>query len=319
MITVLTLLSAAQAQGVPYQWRAGDPPEVNPHGVVLWEHPNFTGDWWLANDESNFPNSTVAPNDVGTIVELLTPVGWINLIRGEYLLYNDTASSAATVGGAIANIYEHYDNKGAYQFIRDSSAHMPLDDKASSVKFLGNEDHPYIVLYEHTYYNGDFRVLLTNDLDLRYYGAAAGFDDTMTSIKLVNGAKARICKDWGGYGHCVDVNESIPDLRTVGMDDTVTSVLATHPHALLWEHPNYTGNVVLVTEDTDLRGARGLSPINDINDRATSMAVFGGASVTINKNSAGGNTGTDSVVVTDHVPDLRTIGMDDTITYVEID
>ncbi len=310
MITLLTFLIGPAT--------AADPPDVALQSVILYDQKNFGGDrWHLYNSIEHLPHQSipwwhwfVLPLPIGVLKNTAPPTA---------READDRAASLRVMNDAIIRVYEHPNYQGhSERFSSDAEALNP-PDRTSSVKFLGNEDHPYIVLYEHTYYNGDSRVLLSSDHDLRHGGSVVDFDDTVTSILVSDGAKARICEHPYGGGRCVELTDSVPDLRTIGMDDAVSSVIAEHPHVILYEHLNYTGNRMLVTGSMDIRNEEGLVPGFDFNDQATSLAVYGGASVTINKHPAGGNTGTDAYVVTDHVPDLRTIGMNDTITYVEID
>ncbi len=261
-------------------------PDVIPYKAVLYADPNFSGtSWGLSENNPHFASDL-----------------------------NDTVSSSETFGAQI-ELCEHPDYTG--ECVDSSFETMSMfDDAYTSMRFSKSSENPYIILWEHPNYTGRSRLVLTSDNDLRIGGSVAGFDDTMSSIEVVLDAKAKICEHPNGGGACVELTDSVPDLRTIGMDDAVSSVLATHPHAVLFQHPNYGGDALLVS---GLQGALavqvGLPGETSFNDQASSIAVYGGAEVTLREHPWHGIHGKTHTTTTS-IPDLRTVGMDDLTSVV---
>ncbi len=224
-----------------------DPPQIAPHGVDLYADPSYHGN-------------------------KLTIVDSVNRLTGSS---DDSITAVEPYGGAVFELCDDPNYEGECDKYAAANAHIPRDDEASSVNVVGNVYHPYAVLWEHPNFSGRSAVIMTNDGDLRANVPAGNMNDVVSSVQIVNGASISLCTNLDFGGQCMDLTSSVSTLPH-WLADKATSVEVTHPHIVLFEHPNFKGGSMLVTESgtvADLNGGEWAW----MADAVSSIAVYGGA------------------------------------------
>jgi hypothetical protein len=171
-----------------------------------------------------------------------------------------------------------------------------------------------ITLYERPNYTGRGWTFTDDDPDLSRYQ----INDQISSVR-VHGGRWRLCFD-ANYGRCRDLDGSLPSLRSIGMNNTISSVQELRPGRPtdpVPPLPGPTGSVTLY-EDSDFQGravavdraVRDLGQLN-FNNRVTSLRVPPGERWTV---CAGQDFSGQCATVAGDVPSLSRFGLNDRVS-----
>ena len=140
-------------------------------------------------------------------------------------------------------------------------------------------------------------------------------NDQLSSIAIPAGIEVVACVNSRLRGRCEVFTSSVSDLRTIGLNDTISSLLVRpQPQQVtVYRNVNFSGSALSVgvgevTID-DLRN----SPVG--NDQLSSIAIPAGIEVVACVNSRLRGR---CEVFTSSVSDLRTIGLNDTISSLDV-
>ncbi len=220
ILTLLTLSAFAQS-----------PPEVSPHGIVLYDLPNYAGDFIVYTD---------------TVTQF--PAPWPN----------DSASSIQLIGGAWADFFTNYDWSGfAFRYLSNAPT-LTLDNELSSMAIFGNGRLVHAMLFTDVYHMGVPSIVVTHDSDFSSGGAVSGVDNAIRSVWISEGAEIMLCTDVDFGGDCLHVTQSIDDLsQTIvngnPFDSVASSARSLIPHVVVWDQTDFGGSHYVVTGTEDIR------------------------------------------------------------------
>jgi hypothetical protein len=208
-IMIPTSAAKAVATGEPY--------------VELWTGLDYTG------------SRIIIPGPIDFNCLVATPKG----------NFNDQITSVKIFNGAAITLYAAAEFGGSSMRVAQSIPDLrtsQFNDVASSLTWnvtaqgasggTGNgcdaaPTEPCIELWSAINYTGA-RLTIRNKIDLndfRYVGT--GWNDVVSSIRIFGGTWAEVCDghSWlTNLGSCKVINTSVPDMRTLGMNDVVSSI-----------------------------------------------------------------------------------------------
>lgn len=164
--------------------------------------------------------------------------------------YSITMVSLLLSGTALADIclYERPDYKGqSICYNSGSNASWignNLNDKVSSIKVTGNSK---VTVFEHGSFNGKSTVLMESN---PYLG---NFGDKISSIKTTNRGSDYSCiyadPNYRGSSMCVLPFQSIKDLNSISLNDTISSVrVSGRAYLNIHQHSNHKGKYTRIMD-----------------------------------------------------------------------
>jgi hypothetical protein len=144
---------------------------------------------------------------------------------------NDKISSIRVAPGESWEVCQDIDYANRCQIINRSIANLRTigwDDRISSLRRLrgrfdrGRSQEPVrgIMVFTDRDFRGESTSFREDAADLVAYG----LNDRISSIRLSPGETWEVCQDINFANRCQIVTRSIPDLRTIGWDDRISSL-----------------------------------------------------------------------------------------------
>lgn len=140
----------------------------------------------------------------------------------------------------------------------------------------------YVTVYEHGNFTGKKFIIEANHEVNSNELKKVGLNDKISSIKLHNGAKIRVCEHSDFTGASLFVQNDITSMSSYDLNDQITSIswkVPTGPYVVLYEHGKYDGKPLTLWGNTPrLDGSR------HFNDKVSSIKLFNGAKVKLYEN-----------------------------------
>ena len=213
----------------------------------------------------------------------------------------DQANNDGDDEGDVCDVDD--DNDG----VLDVNDAFPFDDTRSIVD---NRNLP-VTVYRNVNFNGSALSVGEGEVTIGDLRNSAVGNDQLSSIEIAPGYEVVACVNSRLRGRCDVFTSSVTDLRTIGLNDTISSLLVRpqSQQVTLYRNVNFSGSALSVDEGEVTIGDLRNSPVG--NDQLSSIAIPAGIEVVACTNSRLRGR---CEVFTSSVSDLRTIGLNDTIS-----
>ena len=217
----------------------------------------------------------------------------------------DQANNDGDDEGDVCDVDD--DNDG----VLDVDDAFPFDPTRTTVD---NRNLP-VTVYRNVNFNGSALSVGEGEVTIGDLRNSAVGNDQLSSIEIAPGYEVVACVNSRLRGRCDVFTSSVTDLRTIGLNDTISSLLVRpQPQQVtVYRNVNFSGSALSVGVGEVTIGDLRNSPVG--NDQLSSIAIPAGIEVVACVNSRLRGR---CEVFTSSVSDLRTIGLNDTISSLDV-
>lgn len=266
--------------------------------VTAYQHVNFNG------------RSLSAGEGEVTIQELRSSVG------------NDRISSITVEPGYSVLACQNSRLRGRCEILSNDVSDLrsiSFNDVVSSLLISKSADSSPVAVYKDVNFNGRFLGLEEGEVTIQELRDSVG-NDRISSITIEPGYSVLACQNSGLRGRCEIFTSDTSDLRTISFNDVISSLsitkLADQPPVTVFQNVNFNGNSLAIEQEGDItiQDLRNSSVGNDV---ISSIQITDGYVVRACEHSRQGGSGR-CEIFTSSISDLRTIGFNDTISFVSV-